>query len=58
MVEYWLSNCSKKPTWKSVAKALEKIGFHDLAKDILAVYKTGENTEIIATHLKISTLHK
>ena len=43
VLDYWLRNHDKKPTWKDVAKALKDIELHQLAEDILNASKTGAN---------------
>ena len=35
LADYWLRNSPTKPTWRDVAKALKKIGFDSLSKDIV-----------------------
>ena len=47
VLDCWLRNHEKKPTWGDVAKALNDIELCQLAEDILNAYKTG--TMIIIT---------
>ena len=37
----WLKDRAK-PTWKAVSKALDKINCHELSKNILKIYETGQ----------------
>ncbi len=37
----WLYEKNSQPTWRAVSKALKRIGFPDLAKEIMEIYKTG-----------------
>ena len=41
VLDSWLRNHKGKPTWKEIAKALEDIGLHELATDLLHSYETG-----------------
>ena len=43
MLDQWLRNGPRKPTWRDVADALKKIGLEQLASDIEKVYETGES---------------
>ena len=42
MLDQWLRNGPRKPTWRDVADALKKIGLEQLASDIENVYETGK----------------
>ena len=41
MLDYWLRNSLKKPTWKDIAEALKEINLPQLAHDIEMIYFTG-----------------
>ena len=41
MLDYWLRNHLKKPTWRDIAEALKAINLPQLALDIEMVYSTG-----------------
>ena len=41
MLDYWLRNLIRKPTWKEIIQLLRKIGLRELAADINKVYLTG-----------------
>ena len=43
MLDQWLRNGPRKPTWRDVADALKKIGLEQLASDIEKAYETGES---------------
>ena len=42
--DWWIKQLfenKSQPTWKAVSKALKRIGFPDVAKEIMEIYKTG-----------------
>lgn len=41
MLDYWLRNSLKKPTWRDIAEALKAINLPQLALNIEMVYSTG-----------------
>ena len=41
VLDIWLKTSEAAVTWRDVADALKKIGFHRLAEKILKVYKRG-----------------
>ena len=41
MLDYWLRNCTKQPTWNDVAKTLNAIGLPQLAFEIDKISTTG-----------------
>ena len=41
MLDHWLRNHIGNPTWREVARSLEKIELHTLAVEIEKVYSTG-----------------
>ena len=43
ILDSWLRNHKGKPTWKEIAKALDDVGLHELATDLLRSYETGIN---------------
>ena len=42
MLDLWLRKSERAVTWRDVANALKHTGFHQLAKKILKIYKTGK----------------
>ena len=40
--DQWLKSHPTRPTWENVADVLTAIGLHQLARDILKVYRTGQ----------------
>lgn len=43
VLDYWLKYSDEKLTWRDVAYVLKEINFHDLAQDIVQIYKTGRS---------------
>lgn len=42
VLDYWLRNNPNLPTWRDVAEVLKEVELHELAENILEVYKTGK----------------
>ena len=42
VLDIWLKTSETTVAWKDVADALKESGFHELAEELLKVYKTGE----------------
>ncbi|XP_064406172.1 uncharacterized protein LOC135351151 isoform X2 [Halichondria panicea] len=41
MIDFWMRNCSGRPTWIVLANALKLVGEEELARQFLEVYETG-----------------
>ena len=41
VLDYWLKYTDEKITWREVAYVLKSINFHELALDVVQIYKTG-----------------
>ena len=41
VLDYWLKYTDEKITWRDVAYVLKSINFHELALDVVQIYKTG-----------------
>ena len=46
VLDLWLKSSKSAVTWKDVANALKKCGYHQLAEKILKVYKTGDHNSV------------
>jgi hypothetical protein len=43
VLDYWLKYTDEKITWRDVAYVLKSINFHELAMDVVQIYKTGRS---------------
>ena len=41
VLDYWLKYTDERITWREVAYVLKSINFHELALDVVQIYKTG-----------------
>ena len=41
VLDYWLKYADEKITWRDVAYVSKSINFHELALDVVQIYKTG-----------------
>ena len=44
VLDYWLKYTDEKITWRDVAYVLKSINFHELAMDVVQIYKTGRSS--------------
>ena len=51
VLDYWLRNCTTRPTWKGIAWILKAINLQQLAFDIERVYSTGITVTVHIKHL-------
>ena len=56
MLDYWLRNCTRQPTWNDVAKTLNIIGLHKLAIEIDKISTTGTYYDCIYCILKLHNI--
>ena len=42
ITDYWMRECSDKPTWRELADALKTIREVQLAQQLMQIYETGE----------------
>ena len=54
VLDYWLRNCTTRPTWKGIARILKAINLQKLAFDIERVYSTGITVHIVYINIYIT----
>ena len=47
VLDYWLKYANEKITWRDVAYVLKTINLHELALDVVQIYKTGRTIIVL-----------